>query len=107
MDDTLIPVFRHAGQQDKRMLRHSHGSKDIGAQGKSIIEKLQDDMDRQRKKLEAIVTKYGKDVPIEIAFQFERQRGRYEGIAASLARMRNSSVAEEISRSDERLGIEQ
>lgn len=76
----------------------SHG----GYAGKSIIERIEIQMDKRRKAMEKILVGTGN--PLEA--QYLTERGRYEGLAAALALLRSSTVAVEISRSNERLGIE-
>lgn len=83
---------------NKKMLKYSHP----GEKGRSLIERLEIQMDKRRKKIEQLRIKYGNKTP-----GLEKEVGRYEGIAASIAIMRSSSMPIEISRSNERLGIEE
>lgn len=88
-------------QADKKMMRHSKG----GFMGKSLIEKIELQMDKTRSKMEGNILAIGiqavQDNPI-----YMRNKGRYEGLGAALSILRSSSLKEEIDRSDERLGIE-
>ena len=76
-------------------MRDTHG----GYGGRTIINRLEQQMDKRRKKMENLVTQRD-------SVEYATERGRYEGIGASIALMRSSSLAEEIERSNERLGIE-
>lgn len=76
-------------------LNETHGN----YQGRSLINRIEAQMDKRRKTMEEIYCNGGE--PLAHALQ----KGRYEGIAASLAILRSSSVQEEISRSNKRLGI--
>lgn len=71
--------------------------------GRSLIERIQAQMDKRRKVLEDIVVQQGVDSKTQADYLINK--GRYEGMAASLAILRSSSVAEEIRCSNERLGI--
>ena len=79
---------------ESKTLKHSHG----GYAGRSIIERIQQQMDKRRKVLEDMVLQRGTE-------EYNLNRGRYEGLAAALAILRSSSVGEEVERSNERLGI--
>lgn len=72
--------------------------------GRSLIERIEAQMDKRRKTMEDLVVKYGINWTLEP--EWNLQRGRYEGLAAALAILRTSSVQSEIMRSNERLGIE-
>jgi hypothetical protein len=90
-------------QESKKIMRHSHASKDVGAQGRTIIERIEQQMDRRRKVIENHIIQHG------IRSQdcvLEKERGRYEGFGAAISLLRSSSLSEEIKRSNERLGIE-
>lgn len=81
--------------------RHSHG----GFAGRSIIERIEAQMDKRRKTLEDMVIKHGMEECL-LSTVYIINKGRYEGLSAALAILRSSSVTEEIARSNERLGIE-
>lgn len=86
-------------------LKNAHG----GYAGRSIIERIEAQMDKRRKTMEKIFTEVGPVKVDGIDFmpkEHTLNQGRYEGLAAALAIMRSSSVAVEVSRSNERLGIE-
>lgn len=94
-------------QHQKKIMKHSHG----GFAGKTLINRIEIQMDKRRKVLEDIVVKWPADNAMENAAAFKSEeyllnKGRYEGFAATLAILRSSSVTEEINRSNERLGIE-
>ena len=72
-----------------------------GFAGPSIIERCQTQMDKRRKKMEETFVEFGPD-----SKQYLLNKGRYEGIAGTLAIMRSSSLQHEITCSNERLGIE-
>jgi hypothetical protein len=87
-------------QADKKIMRHSHG----GFAGRSLIERIEAQMDKRRKRMEGMVVQHGlENLDMRL---YNMDRGRYEGLAAALAILRSSSVAQEVSRSNERLGIE-
>lgn len=91
-------------QSDKKIMRTSFSSKEAGAQGASLIERIERQMDKRRKSMEDYIVEHGSDKIDSLTYHL--QRGRYEGLAGALAILRNSSVQQEISRSNERLGIE-
>lgn len=91
-------------QADKKIMRHSHSSKDAGAQGLSLIQRIERQMDKRRKAMEDYIVEHGSE-KIDSA-TYHLQRGRYEGLAAALAILRSSSMQQEILRSNDRLGIE-
>lgn len=76
-----------------------------GYGGRTLINRLEAMMDKRRKTLEDIVIQRGTEAPK--SSEWQRNRGRYEGIAACIAILRSSSVDNEIERSDDRLGINQ
>jgi hypothetical protein len=97
--------------------KSSHG----GNEGRSLIERIEIQMDKRRNIMERLVTEHGNlrdfsqeeilasvehNKPIKPVLDYSLNRGRYEGLAAALAILRSSTVAQEISRSNERLGIE-
>jgi hypothetical protein len=86
-------------------LENSHS----GYAGRTLIQRIEIQMDKRRNKMEAFILEKGWH-PIETdvfaASEYAINKGRYEGLAAALAIMRSSSVAEEVLRSNERLGIE-
>lgn len=84
---------------ESKTMRHSHG----GFKGPTIIQRIEKQMDKRRKVLEDTVVKLGTDAPE--SNEWQRNRGRYEGLAAAIALLRSSSVEHEIERSNERLGI--
>lgn len=73
--------------------------------GRSIIERIEIQMDKRRKAMEDIIVNQGSAVVSQCDPTYIINKGRYEGLAASLALLRSSSVQEEIARSNERLGI--
>jgi hypothetical protein len=74
--------------------------------GKSLIERIEIQMDKRRKAMEDIIVNYGSAVVSECDPTYIINKGRYEGFAAALGILRSSSVPHEVSRSNERLGIE-
>ena len=81
--------------KEKKLLRDTHG----GYAGRSIGERIAEQMDKRRKKMEKLVLQRD-------SVEYATERGRYEGLGAALALLRSSSLNEEIERSNERLGIE-
>jgi len=79
-------------------LKNSHP----GLKGRTLIERIEIQMDKRRKAMEKLILEKGLAAS---GFDYVIQKGRYEGFAASLAILRSSSVEHEISRSNERLGI--
>jgi hypothetical protein len=71
--------------------------------GRTLIQRIEIQMDKRRSSMEKLVLEQGSDV--RESFPWALQRGRYEGFAATLSILRSTSVQEEISRSNERLGI--
>lgn len=90
--------------QDRKTFKSSHASKDIGAQGRSLIEKIQAQADKRRMWLQETLVQVGSEVIHDETYCLNR--GRYEGLLAALAVLRSSSLAFEIQRSNERLGID-
>lgn len=90
----------------KKILKTGHS----GNAGRSLIERIEQQMDKRRKVMEDLVIENGAAVRgTEFSApttEWTLQRGRYEGLAAALAILRTSSVQNEIMRSNERLGIE-
>lgn len=88
-------------QRDTRVknatLKNSHG----GYAGNTIIQRIEIQMDRRRKVMERLVVDGKRN-----GREHTLNTGRYEGMAGCLALLRSSSVIEEVSRSNERLGIE-
>lgn len=82
-------------------LKNSHP----GLKGRTLIERIEIQMDKRRKTMEKMVIDGGSAVVYQHDPEYMLNKGRYEGFAATLAILRSSSVTEEISRSDERLGI--
>lgn len=79
--------------------------------GRTIIQRMEKQMDKRRTRLEqARIAQGVAPMPAndrETAIWTQAiELGRYEGIAATIAIMRNSSVGHESERSNERLGIE-
>jgi hypothetical protein len=97
----------------KKIMRSSHG----GNAGRSLIERIEIQMDKRRAALERLRVSQGvltirtysrqSDTSrVEMGFLDQTlEQGRYEGIAAALAILRSSSLKEEVQRSNERLGI--
>ena len=82
-------------------LKNSHP----GGKGRSLIERIETQMDKRRKAMEDLVVRGGSSVVSQGNSEYLINKGRYEGFAATLAILRSSSVSHEIERSDERLGI--
>lgn len=72
--------------------------------GRSLIERIELQMDKRRKAMEDILVESKHVAPLNDP-EYIINKGRYEGLAASLALLRSSSVLHEIERSNERLGI--
>lgn len=70
--------------------------------GRTLINRIEEQMDKRRKKMEDIVVSTGETTTSPA---WVLARGRYEGMAASLAILRSTSVQTEISRSNKRLDI--
>ena len=84
---------------DSKMLRHAHS----GFAGRTIIQRLEEQMDKRRK----IVQRIQDDHSLSEKYgELVLNVGRYEGIAAAIALMRNSNLSVEFSRSDERIEAE-
>ncbi|QGJ90118.1 hypothetical protein HWC80_gp094 [Mycobacterium phage Indlulamithi] len=79
----------------KKIMRHS---KPVPQTGRTLINRIEAQMDKRRKAMENHYVATGQQDTIN--------RGRYEGLAAALAILRSSSVAVEYERSNERLGID-
>lgn len=73
-----------------------------GYAGRSLIERIQEQMDKRRKTLEDIIVSGGSTD----SEGYIINKGRYEGMAAALAILRSSSLKEEVAQSNSRLGIE-
>lgn len=96
-------------QAKNQTLKNAHG----GYAGRTLIERIQAQMDKRRKMLEAkriqqgVASKPNGNTKYETAlYEQALEQGRYEGFAATLAILRSSSLTHEIERSNERLGIE-
>lgn len=87
-------------QHQKKIMKHSHG----GYGGRTLINRIEAQMDKRRKVLEDKVIELG--LAASQNSDYLLNKGRYEGFAATLAILRSSSVTEEVNRSNERLGIE-
>lgn len=93
-------------QSDQRVkgataaLANSHG----GYGGKTLINKIESDMDRCRKRMESMIVEHGVDACTKNP-SYWLAKGRYQGFAGSLARLRNTDVNIETARSNQRLGI--
>lgn len=81
-------------------LKNSHG----GYAGRTLINRIEAQMDKRRKVMEDFVVEHGTD--FMASAEYAVRRGRYEGLAAALAILRSSSLPVEIERSNERLGID-
>jgi hypothetical protein len=86
--------------KESQTLKNSHG----GYAGKSIIEKLEEDMDKRRKVMGGMVIRDGTDAMKTEDYLLNK--GRYQGLGQALARMRGTKLDVEIASSNERLGIE-
>jgi len=82
-------------------LKNSHG----GYCGRSLIERIEQQMDKRRGIMESMVEKNGIEKCL-LSTVYVVNKGRYEGLAAALAILRSSSFSEEVNRSNERLEIE-
>lgn len=71
--------------------------------GRSLIERIEAQMDKRRKAMRDLIVEHGSSV--RESSQYALQKGRYEGMAGSLAILRSSSMQHELERSNERLGI--
>lgn len=91
-------------QAAKNAREKTHG----GYGGRTLIQRIEAQMDKRRKVMERMVVENGmpNDLPPDQRREYYTNNGRYEGLAAALAILRSSSVPHEISRSNERLGIE-
>lgn len=88
-------------QHQKKIMKNSHPSQG----GRTLIQRIEIQMDKRRKTLENLIIQHGQGWA-STSPEYNINRGRYEGLAAALALLRSSSVPHEISRSNERLGIE-
>lgn len=88
-----------ADQSLKKMMKHSHQV----PPGRSLIERIESQMDKRRKAMRDLIVQQGSNV--RETYVFALQKGRYEGMAGSLAILRSSSMQQELERSNERLGI--
>lgn len=86
-------------------MKSSHG----GYAGRSLIDRIRAQMDKRRKVLEDIYIQYPEDSDVNIldSKEYLLNKGRWEGLAAALAILRSSSVAQEISESNQRIGVEE
>jgi hypothetical protein len=87
-------------QHETKTLKSSHG----GFGGRTLIQRIEIQADKRRKSMEDLIIQRGTDTMGSADYSL--QKGRYEGLLAALALLRSSSVAHEIERSNERLGIE-
>ena len=71
--------------------------------GPTLINKIEKQMDGRRVAMKNLILEHGANVR-ESPVYF-RQRGRYEGLAGSLAILRSTNLKTEMDRSNERLGI--
>ena len=100
-DGEILRAIQSDTRVKNATLKNSHG----GYAGRSIIEKIEEQMDKRRKALAQMIIDKGGDV--RNTPDYVLNKGRYEGFAATLALLRYpSSMKEEIARSNERLGIE-
>lgn len=76
-----------------------------GFGGKTLINKIEMQMDKRRKIMEDMVTKHGMTECVNSEV-YIANKGRYEGFAAALSILRSSNIREEMERSNSRLGIE-
>lgn len=98
MSITDLGVIRVANNQT---LKNSHG----GYAGRSIIERIEQQMDKRRKIMEDMVIKHGMHDCL-LSTVYVENKGRWQGLGAALAILRSSSLSFEIQRCNERLGIE-
>ena len=87
--------------ESKKIMRHSKAV----PHGPTLINRLEKQMDKRRKIMEDMVIKHGMEDCL-LSEVYIVNKGRYEGIAASIAILRSSSVTHEVERSNGRLGIE-
>lgn len=73
--------------------------------GRTLIERIESQMDKRRKIMEDMVIKHGMENCL-LSTVYIENKGRWQGLAAALAILRSSSLANEIERSNERLGID-
>jgi len=78
-------------------LKNAHS----GYGGPTLIQRIEKQMDKRRKRLEDLRIKHGM-----ANTAVDREQGRFEGLGAAIAILRSSSLEHEIERSNERLGIE-
>lgn len=91
---------------DKKMMRHSFSSKETGAQGRSLIERIERQLDKleyYNLNMENLKTVNNQKHGNPVSYSLVLAKGRAEGLAAALSILRSSSVREEFSRSDKRL----
>jgi len=67
------------------------------------IQRMEMMMDKRRQAMEKLFLEHGESIKDTAAYALEK--GRYEGLAAGIVALRKSKLAEEIQRSNERLGI--
>ncbi|QNN99739.1 hypothetical protein PBI_ROPE_80 [Mycobacterium phage Rope] len=90
-------------QQDQTVKSATLAKSFGGYGGRTLISKIEEQMDQRRKVMESIVVKTGET---SSNANWLKNKHRREGMAAALAILRSSSVAHELQRSDERLGID-
>jgi len=88
--------------QDDRSIKNQTRIMLAGYQGKTIIQRIEIQMDKRRRAIEKHITAHGVVDGDETRAVL---KGRYEGLAAALVLLRNSSLEEEFKRSNERLDI--
>lgn len=84
---------------ESKTMKGSHG----GFGGPTLISRIEKQMDKRRKTLEGCVIRDGAQAPETLDWQ--RNKGRYEGLALALSILRSSSMNHEIERSNERIGF--
>lgn len=80
-----------------------------GFAGRTLINRIESQMDKRRKVMEDLIVQYSSHVRETLdpnGIRYREEKGRYEGMGGALAILRSSSLKEEIARSNERLGIE-
>lgn len=76
-----------------------------GYAGRTLIERIESQMDKRRKIMEDMVIKHGMEECL-LSTVYIENKGRWQGLAAALAILRSSSLSNEIERCNERLGID-
>lgn len=84
---------------EKQMLKYGHG----GFQGKTLINRIEDLLDKQRKRVKEIQAKDQSTLTKEERKDVAIRGARAEGLGAAISILRSTDLAMELKRSDERL----